>query len=330
VRALQPVLKDLLSSAPEAVRIAAIEAIERLGISEALPALLPLIKDTQLSSRVRLAALGTLATFPGPLQTEAIRMAAADTSDALRTEATRLQGRLPATEAIAPLTLALEKGSISEKQSALSALATLSSDRVNEVLDQWLDRLIAGQVPAEIQLDLMQAVAKRSARPLQSKIARYEASLPKDDPLAPYRVVLRGGVALAGKRIFLERQDAACAKCHKIGAEGGDVGPDLTGIGGKKDREYILESILLPNKQIAPGFENVLVTTRNGTQYSGVAKSENSAELVLNSAEDGAVTIKKADIKSRERGLSAMPEGVNNILSKEELRDLVEFLAQSK
>ncbi len=330
VRALEPALTNLLSNAPEAVQVAAIEAIERIGISEALPALLPLIKDTQLPSRVRLAALGTLATFPGPLMAEAIRMATADQSEALRAEATRLQARLPASEAITPLTLALEKGSITEKQSAFAALALLSNERVNPVLDQWLDRLMAGQVPAEVQLDLMQAAIKRSSKPLQEKLARYEASLPKNDGLAPYRVALRGGEALAGKRIFLERQDAACAKCHKIGGEGGEVGPELTGIGGKKDRNYLLESILFPNKQIAPGFESVLVTTKNGAQYAGIAKNENAGELVLNSPEDGIVIIKKADIKARERGLSAMPEGINSILSKEELRDLIEFLASSK
>ncbi|MCI0537643.1 MAG: hypothetical protein L0Z50_20705, partial [Verrucomicrobiales bacterium] len=65
-------------------------------------------------------------------------------------------------------------------------------------------------------------------------------------------------------------------------------------------------------------------------QYAGIAKNENAGELVLNSPEDGIVIIKKADIKARERGLSAMPEGINSILSKEELRDLIEFLASSK
>src|SRR5207244_744346 len=150
--------------------------------------------------------------FPGPLLAEAIRSAAADKLVALRTEATRLQGRLPASEAIAPLTLALEKGSITEKQSALASLAMLSNERVNTLLEQWLDRLIGGQVPAEVQLDLIEAATKRSAKPLQEKIARYEASLPKNDPLGPYRVALRGGEALAGKKIFLERQDAACVK----------------------------------------------------------------------------------------------------------------------
>ena len=93
-------------------------------------------------------------------------------------------------------------------------------------------------------------------------------------------------------------------------AEGGNVGPLLTGIGSRKPREYLLESIVHPNAQIAPGFDTVLVLMKSGASYAGVFKSENDKELVLNSPEDGVVTISKADIKSRNRGASGMPDGM--------------------
>jgi quinoprotein glucose dehydrogenase len=59
-------------------------------------------------------------------------------------------------------------------------------------------------------------------------------------------------------------------------------------------------------------------------------KSENDKRLVLNSPEDGIVTIPASDITGRERGLSAMPEGMNNVLSKQDLRNLVEYLSNLK
>jgi quinoprotein glucose dehydrogenase len=59
-------------------------------------------------------------------------------------------------------------------------------------------------------------------------------------------------------------------------------------------------------------------------------KSEDSNNLVLNSPEDGIVTIKKSDIKSRNVGLSPMPEGMAAILGRKDLRDLIEFLATQK
>ena len=54
------------------------------------------------------------------------------------------------------------------------------------------------------------------------------------------------------------------------------------------------------------------------------------AELTLNSPEDGIVKLKKSEITSRERGLSSMPEGLTNLLTRRDLRDLVEFLSSLK
>lgn len=122
----------------------------------------------------------------------------------------------------------------------------------------------------------------------------------------------------------------SCIRCHKADGEGGEVGPDMTGMITRHPRDYILESILYPNKNIAQGFENVLVTLQNGTAYAGVIKSESTEELELNSPEDGLLKIKKSDIKSREKGLSGMPEGFGTILTPQEIRDLVEFIATRK
>jgi quinoprotein glucose dehydrogenase len=62
----------------------------------------------------------------------------------------------------------------------------------------------------------------------------------------------------------------------------------------------------------------------------GPLKRETETEIELNSPEDGLVKINKADIKSRERGLSAMPEELRQVLTKHDLRDLVEFLTTLK
>jgi quinoprotein glucose dehydrogenase len=91
-----------------------------------------------------------------------------------------------------------------------------------------------------------------------------------------------------------------------------------------------MESILEPNKQIAAGFENIVVTLKNGTVAAGLVKSEDKFELVLNSPEDGIVKIKKEEIAKREQGLSSMPEGMEKVLTKFEVRDLIEFLASLK
>ena len=174
------------------------------------------------------------------------------------------------------------------------------------------------------------AAAKRSAAAVKQKLSNYEASKPKDDPLAEYREAFYGGNAAEGKKIFFERPEASCVRCHKINGEGGEVGPDLSHVGAQKDRQYLLESVVLPNKDIAQGFESVLVTLKGGTSYAGVLKSDSANELVINSPEDGLVTVKKSDIQSRDKGLSPMPEGMGQVLSRQDLRNLVEFLSGLK
>ena len=90
----------------------------------------------------------------------------------------------------------------------------------------------------------------------------------------------------------------------------------------------MLRAILFPNAEIAAGYENVVVTRKDGTSVAGVLKSETAIELVVASPEDGLVTVKKADIAARERGPSSMIEGLGELMSLRELRDVVEALSE--
>ena len=162
---------------------------------------------------------------------------------------------------------------------------------------------------------------------VQTLLRRHEAGRPAADPLAAWRECLSGGDAAAGRILFRDRADVACLRCHAIKGEGGPAGPALDGLAAKRDRVYLLAALLAPNQAIAPGFENAVVTMQDGKVYAGTVKGEDAAELRLESPEDGLVKLDKSRISSRRAGLSAMPEGMEKMLSKRELRDLVEFLA---
>jgi quinoprotein glucose dehydrogenase len=73
-----------------------------------------------------------------------------------------------------------------------------------------------------------------------------------------------------------------------------------------------------------------VVTLKNGTSYAGTLKKETEADLDILSPEDGPVTVKKADIQKRERGPTAMPEELRQMLSKPDIRNLIEFLGSLK
>ena len=84
------------------------------------------------------------------------------------------------------------------------------------------------------------------------------------------------------------------------------------------------------NAVIAQGYESVLIETKDDEYYAGLIKHENDKELILESPEDGLITLDVDRIQSREKGLSGMPEGLYLMLSKGELRDLMSFLSSLK
>jgi quinoprotein glucose dehydrogenase len=281
----------------------------------------------------RVEALRALASLHDSRLKDAVQSAQADSNEDLRKEALKFQSEIQPSGALAEISHALQNGTTGEKQAALGALGSLADKGADDLILQWLDKEIAGNVPKELQLVVLDAAAKRDNPAIITKLQSFEAKLAKESPLGTFNVSRYGGNAADGKKIFFERAEAACVRCHKIvgqGSEGGEVGPELTHVGTRRDREYILESIVSPNKQIAQGFESLLVTTKDGTTFAGVVKSQSPTELVLNSPEDGIVKIKVSDIKTRERGLSAMPEGLATLLGRHDVRDLVEFLSSCK
>ncbi|MBU6399882.1 MAG: c-type cytochrome, partial [Verrucomicrobia bacterium] len=330
-RALEPVLGEILRTAPDAVRVAAARTAGQIGLKEGAPALLELVSNRQVAARVRIAGLHTLVTLKADQAVEAVKLALADGDADVREAATELQADVPHGEdTVSHLATTLDTGTIGERQAALAALGSMTSAAADELLGQWLDKLRVGQVPKEMQLDVIEAAEKRATPALKEKLEKYQAQQPKSDDLTGYRDLLYGGNPAAGRTVFFDRPEASCVRCHKIKGQGGDVGPDLSTVGSRQTRDYILESILYPNKQIASGFENVIVTMQDGTSYAGVVKADTANELVINSPEDGVLHLKKSQIQSREKGLSAMPEGMANILSKDDLRNLVAFLSGLK
>ncbi len=339
--ALRPVVNGLLSGGPDRVRRAAASAAGSLKIEEASPALAQLVIRAEGDEQTRVAALQALFDLGAEELGAALEAGSKDASERVRKAATRLSVETPptgrksgrpagaGTEAtVARLVDILDKGTLSEKQNALMTLAGVEGAAVDAVLGKWLGELQAGKVPAEMQLDVVDAAAKRPA--LKEGLAKWQASLDAKDPMAGWRVCLTGGNVEEGKKVFIERVEVSCVRCHKADGEGGEVGPELNGLLQKKGREYILASVLFPNDAIAAGFENVLVTLKDGTSYAGVIKADTETELEINSPEDGILKLKKSDITSREKGLSGMPEGLAEQLSRQDLRNLVEFISSLK
>jgi quinoprotein glucose dehydrogenase len=327
--AVRPVLSDLLRNAPDPVRVAAAGLVAGAGLSDTT-VLGEIVRNPKFSGAVRAAALEALVRQNSPDLVAAVEAAMADKDAVLRRAAILASAGLP--EGVARLRKLVAGGPPRDQQAAFAALATMGEGpAVEALLLEALDRLLANQVAPEARLDLVAAAESRQASSaVAAKLKQYRDSFPQDDPLAAYRDTLVGGDREWGRRIFQERTDVQCLRCHSIKGEGGTAGPDLAGIGKKQSREYLLESILFPAQRIAPGFETVVVRVNNGDTFAGVLKSEDAKELVLIDPEKGELRIPTGTITGRRGGQSAMPSDIAAPLSKHDLRDLVEFLASLK
>jgi quinoprotein glucose dehydrogenase len=253
-----------------------------------------------------------------------------DSDPTVRNEARRILAGLRPSEAIGRLEDALAKGALVEQQGALATLAKIKAPRADAILAEWLDKLLANRAPRELQLDLLESAALRATPELKQRLARFESVRAKKESIDRFRETLYGGDAERGRTIFFDRTEVGCLRCHTVAGTGGKVGPDLTRFGAEKTREYLLESMIDPNKAIAKGFETVVLSLDDGRQIAGILKSEDPKQLSLMTPEGKLVTVEKSHVDERSTGKSAMPEDIAKPLSKSDLRNLVEFLSGLK
>ena len=183
------------------------------------------------------------------------------------------------------------------------AQRTEFSDKINQ-LTRPLDSSIATTI---------------STRPFVRKwtLGDLEAELNKmDEPLNEER----------GRQAM---QVASCLKCHRFGDVGTQIGPDLSGVGKRFDHRALLESILEPSKQIDPKYLNTTYLMNDGSIISGRTVGVSSAQLVIevDSITGRTETIQRAEIEaSSPAKVSPMPEGLIDVLTAEEIRNLIGLL----
>jgi quinoprotein glucose dehydrogenase len=312
------------------VRQSAVEAAARLGIDTVSGELAALFGRTNEPPQLRLAALKALSETKSSRLAEALKLAVKDPDPAVRKFASSVQVQINPADPTTAVLRMLESGSIQEKQSAFEVLGGLKGRAVDPVLVMWLDRVASGKAPRELHLEILEAAARREDPMIKAQLQRFEQGRSRESA-GYFSEALHGGDAELGKKIFLERTDVACLRCHKLhGVGGGQVGPDLDGVGKRLTREQILESIVFPNAQITPGYENLLITMKGGAVHAGLLRKEDAEYIYIDSAEDGPLRVPKAEIDNLDLGLSSMPNDAASVLSKRDVRDLVEFLASQK
>ena len=150
-------------------------------------------------------------------------------------------------------------------------------------------------------------------------------------PLPPIsELAKRKGDVANGAKVFL-RESVTCARCHKVGDQGIDVGPALTEIGSKLPKEELYGAILDPSAGISFGYEAWLVTMKDGNVAFGIIESETPEEISVKGPTGVVTKHAKGNVKSRaQQTISLMPPGLHLTVNEKDLVDLVEYLASLK
>ncbi len=132
------------------------------------------------------------------------------------------------------------------------------------------------------------------------------------------------GNPVRGLSVFTK---ANCSKCHRFNGTGEAVGPELTAVAQRFQRKELIESIMFPSQVISDQYTSKTVTTVNGLTYTGMTAAH-AAEVVILQSNGEKVTVLKRDIDEMVPSKkSAMPEGLLNPLTLEEIADLVAMLS---
>ncbi|TWU46883.1 PVC-type heme-binding CxxCH protein [Rubripirellula reticaptiva] len=152
-----------------------------------------------------------------------------------------------------------------------------------------------------------------------------DASVEKRKAAIGQLVGIRGGNASRGEGVFKQ----VCSACHMIGDIGKKFGPELSDIGSRMDPHKLITSIVLPNDEIAKGYETVLLLDYDGGTHNGFILKEDDDSITLGIANGKEETLLKDDIEIRkEMKASSMPEGLAKTIAPIEFLDLVEYLKQ--
>ena len=162
-------------------------------------------------------------------------------------------------------------------------------------------------------------------------LAKAETALARAEALRAFATQHKGDPS-RGEALFFNPRRLDCARCHAANGRGtAAIGPDLTGIARKYDRDELIRSVLEPSRRIAVGYQPVVVSTRDGRVISGIVRAETDDLLELADAGAKTTRIPKRDIELRRTGgPSIMPAHAAESLSPAEFADLISFLSSLK
>jgi putative heme-binding domain-containing protein len=269
-----------------------VQAAAVLGLDPSRSSL-PLLESAfspKQPEEVQLAAARALLGIPGARSTAALLKNWNGQTAAVRDVV--LTGFLRDSDRVAALVSAMESGVVQP-----ASLSRAARQRLTRVRDE--------------------GIRKRAAA-LFSGLSNDRAPV-----VEKYRAAAAGsGNSGRGLEVFRRH----CSDCHKLGDIGLQVGPDLLTL-TNQSKDELLSNILDPNASIAAGYEEYLVQTADGRMITGVIANQNATSVTLRRSKGEEDTVLRSAISEmRALTVSSMPENLEEGISLEQMKDLLEYL----
>lgn len=310
----------------------AIRVTERLNSDRWDARLLELSADSAAGQSVRIAALRSLIRRGHPLDEAAFNLLLSALNPA-----TPLLGRRDAAQVIAAARLSdtqlvalcepIRNAGPIELPLLLEAFEQRDKPQIASLAEPLFAALSVSPGLPAIELPRIESLAQRlgasATIPLLEQL-RHTAASQRDRLVALERSLTRGDPG-NGKDLFFSK--ATCFVCHRVRGEGGIIGTDLSTIGAIRGQRDLLEAIAFPSASFARGYEPITVTLTSGESLFGRLARETQDAIILADAQGIEHRLPRNTLRQiTPSTISLMPQGLETLLTPQELSDLIAYL----
>jgi putative heme-binding domain-containing protein len=256
-----------------------------------------------------------------------------------------------------PKTLALWKNATTQEEQIHYAMTLTHVDtgwtlaQRKQVFD-WLQQArqlpggkLVNQAVQNLILAYRSALSEEEKTALADELALLNQPLAEKTPAISYPLVKRWTLdelrddlsGIKGPRDAEQGEQAlakaSCLKCHRIGDRGGRIGPDLSQVGARFDLRAMLESVLEPSKVIDEKYRQTSYVLENGKVVTGRPIGVNAKQIVVETdpITGKSETVIRGQIEEAVISkTSPMPAGLADVLTREEILDLIAYLKYRK
>jgi putative heme-binding domain-containing protein len=290
---------------------------------------------------------------------KSLRSSFPSTHSGLNREQSRMLAYLGDAESIEPLLQSLESVESRDEQMHIALVLRTFDD--DWTIDQrrryfeWFRRAndftggrTGGEFARQIRQDAEASLNDDARKQLRNLLASLE-SRPTPEPMTQSRPMVKKWTitdlipnrempwqavhamktdAKRGEQMF---SAAMCNRCHQLRGQGGRVGPNLSGATRRFSPHDLLEAILEPGKTIPHDFEAVKILTEDGKIVVGQVVNYGGGGMSVRTNQMEPWKLTKIDADSVETitpsTVSLMPAGLLDTLQKDEIFDLLKWMA---